>query len=121
MPFVVFKNINYDIINKEEEEYILNPDDFQNDIDNGQINFEKIRRELKRLHKLFIDDYERARKYINIKFNFSERNIIWAAIGETIQKFYLHNISKKQIKDNFKEFNKKSLKKNLTYNITIEI
>jgi CRISPR/Cas system-associated protein Cas10 (large subunit of type III CRISPR-Cas system) len=121
MPFVVFKKINYDIINEEEGIYYLNPAEFQNDIDNGQIDFEKIRKGIKDLHKMFINDYETARKYMIKKYNFSETNIIWGAIGETILKFDLHNRTKKQIKDHFKEFNKKSLKQNLTYDIQIEI
>jgi hypothetical protein len=121
MPFVVFKNINYDIINKEEEEYNLNPDEFQNDIDNGQINFEKIRKGIKKLHKMFINDYDTANKEMKKKYNFSERNVIWGAIGERLLNRHLHNKNKKQIKDHFKEFNKKSLKQKLTYDIQIVI
>ena len=121
MPFVVFKKINYNILNGEEEEYFFEPENFKNDIDEGHINFDKIRNGIKKLHKKLINDFETGEKYMKQNYNFSERNVILYSIGGILYWDKLHNLSPKQIKNNFKDYNQKSLKNNLTFDIQITI
>ena len=115
MPFVAYKTINQNKLLEIEQEYINQYDEIEIDM------FKKIKENINDIHKMYIEDDNKAHRYINKHYSNEACCIIISLCGEIISKFYLHNLSPKKIKKNFKEFNEQSLKKSLTYDITIEI
>ena len=124
MPSVVFKNINFMHIEEEERLMISDPELFKDDIEFGGIpDFNKIKKEIKKVHQMLINNYKEGDRYLRKNFNFSERNIINYALTVNIRAFDLHNKKKEYINKMIREnqYNKKSVYDNLTYDNIIKI
>jgi hypothetical protein len=81
--FVVYEKPNLKKIKIEELAYLNDPSEFINEIDNRVPDFKKVKKDIKKLHKMFLINTDEARKHVRKNYNFNERACILQAIGFT--------------------------------------